>query len=259
MVRLDRRMLNRGVAWVVALLLALVLARVGAAQGAPATAGRGVITGTVTDTSLRAIPGVDIQVIGTESRLTSDASGRFSILQVPPGEFLIWVRKLGYRPVSSLVHVEQGDTLRLAFTLEPTLTELNTVVVTEKARSPKMREFDERRKAGFGEFLDQAQIEKLNFPAMSAVIHTFKAVSFRSDRVAASSRSPFPNCYMEVYVDGIPRGAGLIDLPSPKEVAGVEVYAGPATTPLSLPQGGRIGMVGQKSCGVILIWTRDVG
>ena len=253
--RIDLRMLRCGVAWVVALLLA----RVGAGQSAPAAAGHGVITGTVTDTSLRAIAGVDIQVIGTESRLTADASGRFSILQVPPGEFLIWVRKLGYRPVSSLVHVEQGDTLRLAFTLEPTLTELNTVTVTEKARSPRMRDFDERRKAGFGEFLDQAQIEKLNFASMDAVIHTFKAVSFRSSFTAVSSRSPIPNCVMEVYIDGIPRGAWLTDLPTPKEVAGVEVYAGPASTPLWLPQGGRngFGPPANKSCGVILIWTRD--
>ena len=253
--RLNVRTSLRGLLFVTVLLLA----RSADAQRAPAAAGYGVITGTVTDTSLRAIAGVDIQVIGTESRLTADANGRFSILQVPPGEFLVWVRKFGYRPISNLVHVEQGDTLRLAFTLEPTMTELNTVTVTEKARSPRMRDFDERRKAGFGEFLDQAQIEKLNFASMDAVIHTFKAVSFRSGATAVSSRSPIPNCVMEVYIDGIPRGARLTDLPTPKEIAGVEVYAGPASTPLWLPQGGRnsLGPPSTKSCGVILIWTRD--
>jgi hypothetical protein len=153
----------------------------------------------------------------------------------------------GRRYPSDDRHVKYGTVV-----LEPAVTELGAVVVTEKARSPKMAEFDERRRAGLGEFLDQAQIEKLNFNDMIGVIRTFKAVRVRGSG-ATSAREFFP-CPMQVYVDGFPRGPGLGELPSPREIAGVEVYAGPATTPLWLPNGFA---GGKKSCGVILIWTRD--
>ena len=221
-----------------------------------------MITGTVSDTGLRAIAGADIQVIGTDSRLTADAAGRFSILQVPAGEFLIWVRKLGYRPVSNLVHVEQGDTLRLAFTLEPTITDLAPVVVTEKFLSPKMREFDERRRAGFGHFLDQAQIEKLNFVHLEAVLRTFPSVQLapRPEGGYGIMSARFGACPMQVYIDGIPRGNSTNGLPSPKDVGAIEVYAGPATAPMSFPKGpGGVPDAGDARCGIILIWTRDGG
>jgi hypothetical protein len=58
-------------------------------------------------------------------------------------------------------------------------------------------------------------------------------------------------CRTELFVDGVrlPERTTTDDLSPPKEIAGIEVYAGPATIP---PQfaGGR------SSCGVVLIWTR---
>lgn len=244
--------------------LAAIAPPLGLAQAAPRTAtvaSHGIISGTVTDTGLRVIAGAHVSVIGTGSELLADDNGRFAILQVPPGEFLVWVRKLGYRPISNLVHVEQGDTLRLAFTLEPTMTDLAPVVVTERVRSPRMREFDERRRAGFGDFLDQAQIEKMNFVQVEAVIRTFKAVRVTPAGGAVSAREPpgVAACPMQVFLDGIPRGSMLGDLPSPREIAAIEVYAGPATTPVWVPKYERAGLVGKPSCGVILIWTRDGG
>ena len=76
------------------------------------------------------------------------------INDVPPGDFLFYVRKLGVKPVTNLLHVEAGDTLRIAFTMEPVVTALGTVNITEAVRSPKMREFDDRRRGGVGQFLE---------------------------------------------------------------------------------------------------------
>lgn len=226
------------------------------AQGALIAGGRGVITGTVTDSALRPLGGVDVTVVGTSSRLATDSEGRFQLLQVAPGDFLVWVRRLGYQPASVVVNIGAADTLRLAFVLEPAVTALGSVVITETARSPKMREFDDRRKAGIGEFLDQAQIEKLNFLGVDDVLRTFKSVRVGLGGVT-SSRNPIgvPPCPMQIFLDGLPKGAGIFDLPSPKEVAGIEVYAGPATTPVWVPKLDRYG--GKPSCGVVLIWLRD--
>ena len=57
---------------------------------------------------------------------------------------------------------------------------------------------------------------------------------------------------MQVYVDGVamPTPFNLDELPSPKNLAGIEIYSGPATTP---PQYGGV----DRRCGVIVVWTKD--
>jgi hypothetical protein len=57
---------------------------------------------------------------------------------------------------------------------------------------------------------------------------------------------------MTVYIDNVPMPSpfNLDLLPSPREMMGIEVYAGSATIP---PQFAGFG----TSCGVILVWTKD--
>ena len=59
-------------------------------------------------------------------------------------------------------------------------------------------------------------------------------------------------CPMQVYVDGVamPTPFNLDELPSPKNLAGIEIYSGPATTP---SQYGGV----DRRCGVIVVWTKD--
>jgi hypothetical protein len=59
-------------------------------------------------------------------------------------------------------------------------------------------------------------------------------------------------CPMTVFLDNVPLPIpfNLDLLPPPKDLAGIEVYSGPATTP---PQFSGFG----RDCGVILVWTRD--
>lgn len=236
--------------WRVALLSLGIVAPASAQRGA-APVSRGVILGAVTDTSLRAVAGVNVEVIGTTARLTTGEDGLFRVHDVSAGEYLVWIRRLGFRPVSHVVRVEPGDTLRLAYTIEPTLTELSTVVVTAKSLSPRMRDFEARRKFGFGQFMTQAEIEKLNFVRLDGYLHTFSAVRLEPNRGSAGNTVTsrrVARCPMTVLVDGLPRGSNTDDLPAPREIAGIEVYAGPASAPLEF---------GKASCGIILIWTRD--
>ena len=62
------------------------------------------------------------------------------------------------------------------------------------------------------------------------------------------------NCPLRVFIDGVllPSPANLYDLPSPKELAGIEIYPGPETIPLQYK-------TGESGCGVMLFWTKDGG
>jgi outer membrane cobalamin receptor len=146
--------------------------------------------------------------------------------------------------------------------LEPTIQELGTVVVTERQLSRRLQEFEQRRKAGFGQFFTRADIEKRQPLTVMDVMRGASSVRImtngRGGWNAVSTRD-MNTCFMQVYLDAIPlapaRGEAfdLSALPSPDQIAAIEVYAGAATVPLWLAQGSG----GRKGCGAILIWTAD--
>jgi hypothetical protein len=221
----------------------------------------GTILGVVADSSLRPVAGADVSLAGSSVRVATDSLGRFRVVNVPPGRFLMIARSIGYRPATSPVDIASDDTLRLAFTLEPaTAHELATVVVTERSLSAKLQEFEQRRKLGFGEFFTQADIEKINGLHVGDIVRRAKSVRLSPDGTKAmSAREPGnnlrPPCPMAIYLDGIPLGSEPLHyLASPKNIAAIEIYGGAATLPVRLPRGPLGTNVG---CGAILIWTRD--
>jgi hypothetical protein len=246
--RLDNdRMIRR------ALVLTLI-----AAAGAHAQTARGTIIGTVVDTSLRPLAGVDVSVAGTNLHVATDSLGRFQIVRLPAGRFTLIARSIGHRPTSSAIDVELGDTLRLALSLEPAnAQELAAVVVTERTLSKRLQEFEDRRKNGHGEFFTRADIEKINGTTMADVVRRAKSVRISWDGITAlSARETIKSvCPMAIYLDGVPLGSERLDyLPAPNLIAAVEVYPGSASLPAWLPRGPLGTRVG---CGAILVWTRD--
>lgn len=227
----------------------------------------GVIDGAVADTSLRPIPFAEVVILRTEIRMQTNAAGRFRFIDVPPGQYLLIVRRIGFRPTSSIVQVGARDTLRLSFTLEPALPQLDTVIVSERRQSLRMLEFEERRRQGVGFFLTQEQIEKRNLPVAADYLRLAPSIALApspnpsgiSELVAISRReggSLFGDganaCAMQIVIDGVPMPPRfpLELLPTPRDIAGIEVYNGPATVPAKFN-----GL--DRRCGMVLVWTRD--
>ena len=223
----------------------------------------GVIDGTVSDTSLNPLRGAFVSILNSRIRVGTGPNGRFRITKVPAGQFLLVVKRTGFRPTSAVVEVRASDTLRLAYTLEPISTTLDPMIVTEKAISLKLAEFEQRRRAGFGEFMGTTEIERINTVFATELFRRFTSINVGPSRTSAIteyfalSRREGGNpqlgaCPFTVYVDQVPMPTpfNLDLLPSPKDLAGIEVYSGSATIP---PQFN--GM--NHGCGVILVWTRD--
>lgn len=227
----------------------------------------GVIDGTVTDTLLKPVGFAEIKILRTDIRIETNSLGRFRFTDVPAGQYLLIVRRIGFRPISSIIQVGQRDTLRLSFLMEPALQTLDKVVITEERRSLRMLEFEDRRRRGVGYFITQEQIEKRNLPVAADYLRLAPSISLApspnpsgiSDLVAISKReggSLFGDgalaCAMQIVVDGVPMPPRfpLELLPTPREIAGFEIYAGAATVP---PQFSGL----DRRCGMILVWTRD--
>ena len=239
-----------------------VLRRVQPAEDTTSSRDYGVIDGSVSDTLLNPLRGAFVSILNSKIRVGTGPNGRFRITKVPAGQFLVVVKRTGYRPTSAVVEVRASDTLRLAYTLEP-ITTLDPMIVTEKAISLKLAEFEQRRRAGVGEFMGTAEIERINTVFATELFRRFMSVNVGPSRTSANteyfalSRREGGNpglgaCPMTVFVDQVPMPTpfNLDLLPSPKDLAGIEVYSGSATIP---PQFN--GM--NHGCGVILVWTRD--
>jgi hypothetical protein len=240
-----------------------VLRRVQPAADTSSSREFGVIDGSVTDTALNPLRGAFVSILNSKIRVGTGPNGRFRITRVPAGQFLVVVKRTGYRPTSAMVEVRASDTLRLAYTLEPVAPTLDPMIVTEKAISLRLAEFEQRRRAGVGEFMGTAEIDRINTVYATELFRRFMSVNVGPSHTSAIteyfalSRREGGNpslgaCPMIVYVDQVPMPTpfNLDLLPSPKDLAGIEVYSGSATIP---PQFN--GM--NHGCGVILVWTRD--
>jgi hypothetical protein len=211
----------------------------GQARPAPAT-----IDGVVTDTGLVSLPDATASILGSTIQVVTGANGRFRIVGLPAGQYILVVRHLGYAPTSTALQAAPGDTLRMSFALTRIATALDTVVVSTKRYSMRMAEFELRRKAGIGHFMTQAEIEARNTVLAADLMRTFMSV-----HVVETPRGTIPvnyrgKCQFRVLLDGV--ASSLDNLPTPKDLAGIEVYSGPAQAPIQYKAG----------CGIILVWTK---
>jgi Carboxypeptidase regulatory-like domain len=222
----------------------------------------GVLDGVVTDTSLTPIAGATAWILGSQVEATTDARGRFRIVDLPANQYIVLVRRIGYAQFSSALRVPEGDTVRASFALKRATPVLDTVIATASRAPTRLQEFEDRRKLGEGQFLTGDEIEKLNFVGVWGLLRVFHSV--RVAGIVENSRGA-PNlrgqpCPFQFFIDGVrvntPKEA---ELPSPKELAGIEVYANTATVPLQYKTfgGDATFRYGGGFCGVILLWTKS--
>jgi hypothetical protein len=229
----------------------------------------GTIDGFVGDTALNPLLSAEVKLLSTNVGVKTGPNGRFRISQVPAGRYVVIVRRAGYSPTSAVIDVPPSDTLRLAYELQRSATSLAPAVITAAATSRRNIEFEQRRSAGFGEFMTEADIKKRNSVYTTELLRRFRTVNVSpsstnyhggmpdyyalSRRETGSLNEAQQNyCPMTVFVDNIamPTPFNLDLLPLPRNLMGIEVYNGAATMP---PQFS--GM--NRGCGVILVWTKD--
>jgi hypothetical protein len=226
----------------------------------------GTVDGVVSDTALAPLENASISILGSTIRVSTGANGRFRLTQLSPGSYVVFVRRLGFRLVSATVQIADADTVRLSFALQPATTNLEATVITARYVSPRLAEFEERRefalKFGGGQFMTADEIDKRNTVFATELIRTFHGIQVGIAPTLGGGRGPIATtgraagsinsaCFPAVWLDGVllQGPVNLDGLPTPKAIAGIEVYPGPAEVPPRYAAGG-------MSCGAILIWTR---
>lgn len=256
-------------------------------------AAQATFTGYVRDnTSLRGLDGVDLKVEGVDRRIRSNKEGKYEARDVPAGAAVVHVRAVGYSPVDTVMLFTGGERKEVVFLLGKPAVTLDSVVSTAKGATPLVNSsgfdgFDERRKLGFGRFLDAEQLETNKHRRLSDLLDTQLGVKvvtpptcsagrpvFCDWRVALGRANDQITCTLEVRLNGDvinrsiridPRFGALgvsatqnledqwsraFDLNSISlpRLVGVEVYRAASETPNVYAGNG-------STCGVLLLWT----
>jgi len=219
-------------------------------------------------------------------RTRSDSSGAFSIEGIPVGAHRVVARRVGFGALETSLTFEpnEREERRLVLTRVTVLTE---VAVVERYLEVGMREFEENRRTGLGDFLTPDDLDRLQGRFMSDAMSRFSGIALlrggarsyvlsvrrppslgdqdcRQIRPGSATYVPTQverrqgiqcACYAQVWVDGTLMNPGQpaepFDVNSIRadEVEAVEWYASPAQTPARYS-----GL--NSSCGVLVVHRR---
>ena len=208
------------------------------------------------------IEGVEITDAFSKTSALTTKTGTVTLVFLPEGGTLVQLRKVGYQPNTLFIAISPADTMPITTMLSPIVTTLPTVVTRDSAPhyiSPGLRDFEERRRLGFGHFITEAELRKSDNQLMSDVIRRFPGLIVKcgtSECHAASfrlgSKHAFlgGDCPVDVYLDGAVSTVNNLKFMRVDEYAGIEFYGGGATIPVQYNKTG-------SSCGVLLLWTRE--
>ncbi len=269
-------------------MLLLTAGLVPAPLASQADTTRVMIAGTVVDPLRQPIEGAEVRVVGGKASALTSAAGTFRLFLPRAKEFLLQLRRPGYKAQLLKLDGEWSGTVLL----EPGAFELPEVQVTARYAKPaqyagttKYDDYFMRRRIGFGEFISREDIERRQ-PMRSVEMLEGRAginVSLRPPGAGQGTVVAFARCHeyppkINVYVDGhklIPAGAAtqgvgaespimgigrrrnpeimgavgeMIDRINPSDIELIEIFRGPGELP---------GEFNDGNCGAISIWTRQ--
>jgi hypothetical protein len=215
--------------------------------------GTGMLRGAVKGANGQAIPNARVVLWGASGNGTNATSGQYLLDGLPTGTQMVEARAIGYQPARAVVDIPAADGISADFTLETLVATVDTVRVRSDRRSGQMAEFDKRRRAGFGSFIDASQLEARAPVFMADIFRSVPGVTIASGQSAQGRvlmRGNGAPCVPAVFLNGmnvqVPDG-NLDAIMNSQEVMAVEVYTRTGSVP---PQ-----FDSRNGCGSIVVWT----
>ena len=215
--------------------------------------GHATLVGTVRGVGGQPLATTDLRVEGATSSAVSDASGRYSLSNLPAGSQMLVVRHIGYEPVSIPIELRAGRAVQRDVQL-PRVVSLDSIrVVAMRLQYP---EFEYNRRANpFGRFLGPEEIARRKVHETSDFLMGIGGLMVSGHGPESQAHSAYGRrvgtgaCIgMRVVLNGGFEGMGLNDI-APSEVAAMEIYPQGEFAPTQYSVRG--------ACGVIVVWTKS--
>jgi hypothetical protein len=216
------------------------------------------LIGRVVNTTGKPVAGARVQLDGTTRATSTVVNGAFTLDSLPAGSQVVTVRLLGYTPADKPVELSSVSATNVTITLDNFVPVLSTVrVEAQRTRALDDVGFTERKRSGFGYYMDEKQIDNrqaIKFTELlrqAPGIRIMPAGDGSGANVITDARDP--NGCVNIVVDGSPwvsQSPGDIDsFVQPQEIGAIEVYSG-VTTP------AQFGVPGQSGCETVVVWTK---
>ncbi|HEY4356921.1 MAG TPA: carboxypeptidase regulatory-like domain-containing protein, partial [Acidobacteriaceae bacterium] len=111
-------------------MLALVLAIL--SSQVTAQAGKGLISGTITDTTGAAVPGAQIELLPVGLKAVSNEQGTYRLFDVPSGKYTLTVSYVGFSPQKSDLELTAGQSLDFDVALKTASFSEEVIVTAER-------------------------------------------------------------------------------------------------------------------------------
>jgi hypothetical protein len=164
--------------------------------------------------------------------------------RIPAGRYRVETRMLGFIPDTTLVEIGNAGTANIRVDLQR-LPSLDTMTITNQGR---LAAFAKRRTSGKGTFLTREDIEKTRRTQVSEVLRSVRGLRVECAGTCRVRMARSTNCQPRYYANGFPVDASILRTPA-VDVAGIEIYRGPAETPAEF-------LSAQSMCGAIVIWIK---
>jgi hypothetical protein len=245
----------------------------------------GSIHGTAVDPTGSIISDVEVTIIDLNRRTLTTHNGWFVLDSIPSGVYQVRARRAGFEFIVLSLQVPANDVTYADFVMKPLVAQLAPVMVRSTAADTRGAppEFTQRMANAQGVYFTAADIEKVHPRRISDMLRRVPGLlilpngEIFSGRGVVTVNSKACAHGMPVYVDRVLVGGGsegdpasinddalhrkpewlgataesrsVIDGVKPQDIAGIEVYKGPATAPATLSGS-------TSSCGEILVWTK---
>lgn len=233
---------------------------------APAILGAQGLRGTVVDSLGRALRDAEVIVVEPDVRTRTDEFGGFQIAGMSPGQHIVRVRLVGYRPFESSVTVSPTAWTDLRVVLQrmpPLLAEVR-VTDTRRCVPNTLVGFECRRASGRGLFRDAGELRSLKPSAWADMLDGMPMLRRRSVMTPHGidwwPAVPTGRCLVQIFngedprYDGHVRRVPMLEL-VPQDVVAIEFYPAYADVPEAFkryawPRGT------PEACSLLVYWLR---
>ena len=205
---------------------------------------------------------VEVTILSLSQTVLSDSAGRFDFGSVPAGDYVVRVRRIGFRGQQLAAHLEPARTTDVLIVMEVGAQVLPEIGVTARSLKPieyaythKYDDFFRYRRVGLGSFKTRKDFESLNPLRVADIVRGISRVRVR-DFMFENPEVWIYGCQrLGVFIDGSLQypvtltSGDRLDRIHPSHVEMVAVFRGPAEMP------AEAAMFVHNDCA-IMIWTR---
>lgn len=215
------------------------------------------LLGVVLDAAtLRPVPNARVILSGVPQGVQTDSSGTFRFANIADGRYIVQVIVPGVDSTTAEVQLGPRERVEMEFLIGARMgTELPEVTVTGTIGTGSGREDFERRLAGgTGRYFTKDYIQRRKPQDLMDLMRGVAGARIEcgvdgSKCAMRFARAP-RGCSPQYYMDGMRTHPSVLYLTLPTDVAGIEIYSGPAQIPSEFAGAS-------ARCGVIAIWTHN--